>query len=109
MKYQILMQLFIMLLANKRTTVKEIMARFDLPRRTVFRYVDTLCLAGIPVVSIYGRNGGFYIAPEFKLSTTFFTDEEKQKLVSILDEHLETNKDDTTAQNIKDKLTALVR
>ena len=109
MKYPILMQLFLMLLANKRVTVSEITARFDLPRRTVFRYIDTLCIAGIPITSYHGRNGGFSIEPEFKIGSTFFNNEEQQLLTSILSEHLKANPEDRAAHTILDKLTALLR
>ena len=109
MKYQILMQLFLMLLSNKRVTIKDIMARFELPRRTVFRYVDTLSVAGIPIISTYGRNGGYSIAPQFKIPAAFFTAEEFESLNSILDNAIDKNPTDKSAISIKEKLTALKR
>lgn len=52
---------------RKRTTAKEISDYFEISIRSVYRYIDALCLAQIPVYMERGRNGGIGIMPEFKL------------------------------------------
>ncbi len=85
MKYQILIELTFMLLARKKVTVTEIMNRFEISRSTVFRYIDALSLAKIPVAVTHGRNGGFFVPEEYKLQFGYFTDEELRIMRSVLE------------------------
>ncbi len=84
MKFQILIELTFMLLARKKVTVQDIMNRFEISRSTVFRYIDALSLAKIPVSVIHGRNGGFFVPEEYKLRYAYFTDGEIRLLRSLL-------------------------
>ena len=69
---------FTVSLNKKRITAKEIAERFEISTRTVYRDMDTLSLAGIPIYSERGDKGGFYIPSDYKIDRNFFTEEERQ-------------------------------
>ena len=107
MKYQILVEMLFLLLSRKRVTIKDMMERFDLPRRTVFRYIDTLCLANIPITVNYGRKGGFFIPPQFKLDASLFLKDDFLKLEEVFDEFLKNHPSDKAASALFQRLLAL--
>lgn len=67
MQNYLIFGIFLFITQRKKTTSKEIAEKFEISRRTVYRYIDSLSYAGIPIVSLPGRNGGIYIMENFKL------------------------------------------
>ena len=67
MKLERLIYILLALLNKKQITAKEIAERFEISTRTVYRDMDTLSLAGIPVYSERGDKGGFYIPDDYKM------------------------------------------
>lgn len=51
MKIDRLLGITIYLLNHNRTTAQRLADRFEVSVRTIIRDIDTLCMAGIPVVS----------------------------------------------------------
>ena len=84
MKSQILIQMLVYLLAHKKVTAKDLARRFEVSERTVYRYVDDLSLAGVPVYSQKGFLGGFCIAETYKLPSLYFTQKEFSALLSLI-------------------------
>lgn len=113
MKFQILIELVFLLLDKKSITVKEIMSRFEISRSTVFRYLDELTLASIPIAVRHGRNGGFYIPDGFKFSYGFFSKEEiellKQALLNIKTTKTNDISTEKTKHSLTEKLSAFVK
>ncbi|MEG1499944.1 MAG: HTH domain-containing protein [Clostridia bacterium] len=71
MKQFLILGIFIMLTKNKKTTAKEIAEKFEVSTRTVYRYVDAICMSGLPVSTTLGKNGGISIDKNFKLDNSF--------------------------------------
>jgi predicted DNA-binding transcriptional regulator YafY len=58
-----------MYLLNRETVSASVLAeRFEVSKRTIQRDIETLCLAGIPIVSSYGSDGGYKIVDGFRLT-----------------------------------------
>ena len=72
------------LLAVESITAKELAEDLEISQRTVFRYVDKLNQAHVPVDTTQGRFGGISISPEFKIKANFFTQKEYERLLEIL-------------------------
>lgn len=83
MKLERLIYILLSLLNKKRITAKEIAERFEISTRTVYRDMDTLSLAGIPIYSERGDKGGFYIPSDYKIDRNFFTEEERQFIINM--------------------------
>ena len=60
MKQFLIFGVFFQLLKGKRTA-QEIAEVYEVSPRTIYRYIDALCLAGIPIVCRQGKGGGIYI------------------------------------------------
>lgn len=84
MKFTILIKMLFMLLSKKRITAKEVAERFEISTRSVYRYVDELTLANVPVITERGNGGGISISETFKLHTAYLTREEFRVLTEIL-------------------------
>ena len=77
-----LFELTYILLDKKSVTAKEMAAHFGVSPRTIYRWVDALNLAGVPVYTSKGRGGGIFISEKYALDKTVFTDEEKKELLA---------------------------
>lgn len=63
-----------------KVTAPYLAEKFEVSRRTINRDIETICSAGIPIVTIQGQDGGIEIMPGFNLDTTIFTEEELQSI-----------------------------
>ncbi len=66
MKQFLIFGVFFQLLKGKRTA-SEIAQVYEVSTRTIYRYIDALCLAGVPIVSKQGKGGGIYIDENFDI------------------------------------------
>lgn len=57
----------IYLLNHKRTSASVLAKHFEVSTRTIMRDMDTLSLAGIPVVANFGQDGGYEIMDTFRI------------------------------------------
>lgn len=76
MKLDRLIGILAILLQRERVTAPYLAEKFEVSRRTVNRDIETLCMAGIPVATAQGANGGIYISDEYKIDKTLLTNEE---------------------------------
>ena len=79
-----LLEIVYILLNQKNTTAKQLAERFSVSSRTIYRDVDTLSLAGIPVYTEKGKGGGISLLPEFVLSKSILSDKEQNEILSAL-------------------------
>ena len=82
MQTENLFELTYILLDKKSVTAKEMAAHFGVSQRTIYRWVDALNLAGVPVFTSKGRGGGIFLSDKYALDKTVFTDEEKKELLA---------------------------
>lgn len=79
-----LFEIVYILLDKKTVTARELSQRFEVSPRTIYRDVETLSAAGIPVYMSKGKGGGISLLPDFVLNKTVLTDGEKQNILSSL-------------------------
>lgn len=73
MKIDRLISIIMILLDKKRISAEELSGIFEVSKRTIYRDIDAINLAGVPVVAISGIGGGFEIMPDYKLDKNVFT------------------------------------
>ncbi len=73
MKIDRLVSIILILLEKERIRAYELAEQFEVSPRTIYRDIDAINLAGIPVRSTPGVNGGFEIMPQFKLDRKVFS------------------------------------
>ena len=65
---------FIMVLLDKNSNGAQALAQmFEVTQRTIYRDVETINMAGIPIRSTPGVDGGFEIMEEYKLEKKVFS------------------------------------
>lgn len=72
------------LLDKGRATAPELAARFDVSPRTIYRDVEALSGAGIPVYAEPGRNGGISLLPGFTLDKAILSAHEQQEILAAV-------------------------
>lgn len=84
MKDENLINVLFDFLAEKKVSASKLAKKYEISKRTVFRYIDALCVAGVPIYSKRGNDGGFYIYDTFKIPSTFLTEKEYDAVISSL-------------------------
>ena len=79
-----LFELTYILLEKRQVTAGEMAEHFGVSQRTIYRWVDALNLAGVPVYSTKGKGGGIHVSEKYALDKTVFTDAEKAEILSSL-------------------------
>lgn len=93
------------LLDKGRATAPELSEKFEVSVRTIYRDIDALSGAGIPIYTEAGRNGGIYLMNDFVLDKAMLTEEEKREILAALHSINSTNNIDN--RQILQKLSAI--
>lgn len=72
------------LLDKGHATAPELAEKFEVSVRTIYRDVDAISSAGIPIYVTTGRNGGIRFLDDHVLNKSFFSDSEKLEILSSL-------------------------
>ena len=81
MRVDRLVSIIMILLEKERVGAQELADMFEVSPRTIYRDIDAIGMAGIPVCSISGVGGGFEIMPEYKVDKNAFTTDELSALL----------------------------
>ena len=84
MKLDRMLAILTILLQNDRVTIPYLADKFEVSRRTISRDIDSLCLAGFPVVTHHGSGGGISLVESFKLDKNVLSHDELSQIVSAL-------------------------
>lgn len=81
MKTDRLIAIIMLLLQHKKISASKLAEMFEVSTRTIYRDIEAINLAGIPIVTYPGANGGVGIMEEFKINNKFFTTSEIEKML----------------------------
>jgi predicted DNA-binding transcriptional regulator YafY len=73
MKLDRLISIILILLEQERVGAQALAERFEVSPRTIYRDIDSINLAGIPVRSTSGVGGGFEIMEQYKIDKKVFS------------------------------------
>lgn len=73
MKIDRLVSIIMLLLEHKKISAAKLAEMFEVTPRTIYRDIEAINLAGIPVVAYPGVNGGISIMEEYKIEKKLFT------------------------------------
>lgn len=94
------------LIQHKRVTARQLAERFEVSTRTILRDMDALCLAGVPIISFDGANGGFSLQEDYRICAGF-ADKGDAALILTALQALSTAVTDEKLLNTIDKYRAL--
>lgn len=84
MKIDRLLTIIVMLLNRDRISAKELADKFEVSIRTIYRDIDSINMAGIPIISYPGNLGGFGIMENYKLNHQLLTLDNLCSMLSVL-------------------------
>lgn len=84
MKIERLLGIVVYLLNREIVNANILAEKFEVSTRTIQRDIETLNLAGIPIISIQGINGGYGIIDSFKLDKQLASTEDYQFIITAL-------------------------
>ncbi len=72
------------LLDRQSITAKELAARFEVSARTIYRDIDALSAAGIPIYASQGKGGGISLMEEYILNKSMLSENEQNEILYAL-------------------------
>ncbi|HCL03432.1 MAG TPA: YafY family transcriptional regulator [Lachnoclostridium phytofermentans] len=79
-----LFEIIYLLLDKKSMTAKELAEHFEVSVRTIYRDIDALSLAGIPVYTTKGKGGGISLMESYVLNKAVLSDKEQENILASL-------------------------
>lgn len=98
MKENRLFRMLYLLLEKGQCSALFLADSLEVSTRTIYRDMDTLSSAGIPIYATTGRNGGIQVNQHYVLNQSYLTDPEKQDILQALQTMM-------TLQNKKENAT----
>ena len=79
-----LFEIVYILLDKKTITAKELSEHFEVSVRTIYRDIDTLSIAGIPIYTNKGKGGGISLIEDFVLNKSVLSEKEQNEIIMSL-------------------------
>ncbi len=108
MKIHRLLGMTYYMLNHKHSTAEELAEKFGVSKRTVYRDIETLCEAGLPLYTTQGTGGGIHLMESYRMDCNTLTETEFQNVLRALEgtRHVDPRGQIAT---IADKLSANLR
>ena len=97
-----LFEIIYILLGKETVTARKLAERFSVSTRTIYRDIDVLSLAGIPVYTEKGKGGGISLLPDFVLNKSLLSEKDQNEILSALQglASVKTDETDNTLQKL---------
>lgn len=79
-----LFEMVYILLGKKTITAKQLAERFEVSMRTIYRDINTLSSAGIPIYTNKGKGGGISLIDDFVLNKSILSEQEQNEILMSL-------------------------
>lgn len=93
------------LLEKGHSTAPELSEKFEVSIRTIYRDIDVISSAGIPIYATQGKGGGIFIQDNFTLDKSMFSKTEREQILAGMQAMMATEGKNTDA--LLTKLNAL--
>ncbi|NRS15214.1 YafY family transcriptional regulator [Brevibacillus sp. HB1.4B] len=107
MKVERLLAIVIMLLNKRRVSARELSDHFEVSLRTVYRDLETINAAGIPIVAYPGASGGYEIMENFTIDRQYLSLDELVAVIAAL-KGVHSSTDDKQIGQLLEKIKALL-
>lgn len=105
MKINRVFEILYILLNREKISSKELAEKFEVSVRTIYRDIEVISGAGIPIFMTQGRNGGISLLQNFTLNKQVLTENEKKDMLIAIQSLNSFNKE--SAKSIFSKLSSL--
>jgi len=100
-----LFEMVYLLMNKKKMTAKELAYHFEVSQRTIYRDIEILSGAGIPVSANKGKGGGIELPENFLIDASAFSGQERSEIVFALQSFRALKY--VNAENVLKKLSAI--
>nr|WP_217595193.1 YafY family protein [Cohnella sp. GbtcB17] len=107
MKVERLLGITMMLLSRRRVNAQTLADKFEVSHRTIYRDLETINAAGIPIVSFTGSDGGYEIMEQYRIDRQIVTLDDLQSILAAL-KGVRASLDDEEMDGLLTKIKALV-
>lgn len=80
-----LLSILIIISQRGLVTGKELAEHFEVSLRTIYRDIEKIGEAGVPIAATGGKGGGYYIMENYNLNNLFFNKNEIEPLIAVMD------------------------
>ncbi|WP_339222767.1 YafY family protein [Paenibacillus sp. FSL H8-0332] len=84
MRVNRLLSMLLIISGQGTVTGKELAEHFEVSLRTIYRDIEKISEAGIPVASTSGKGGGYYIMDSYNISSLFLNRDEAHTFVAVM-------------------------
>jgi len=100
-----LLEMIYILMHGQCIPARELAERLGVSRRTIYRDIDVLSVAGIPVYTEKGKGGGVRFLPNSVLNKSILSEEEQNEILTAL--HGLSNLNNSEANHVLGKLSSI--
>lgn len=101
-----LTEIVFLLLKDERMSAGKLADYFGVSTRTIYRDIDVLSVAGVPIYTEKGKGGGIYLDESYSLKKAMLNKTEQQELMSLLSMRIATG---VEKSGLIDKLSGLFK
>ena len=94
MKGNRLFEIIYILLDKKTVKAKDLAEHFEVSQRTIYRDIEALSEAGVPIYMTKGKGGGISLLSDFILNKTVLSKEEKKEIIAAMQGFNAVNKNE---------------
>ncbi|MEK4649470.1 HTH domain-containing protein [Exiguobacterium sp. FSL W8-0210] len=106
MKLERLLTIIFKLLHRSTISASQLAEELNVSQRTIYRDIETISPAGIPITSYHGTNGGFGIIENYKWDKTFLDASSMLEVLSLV-KNLSNQLNDHDLKKTVDRLSIL--
>ncbi|MCK8451614.1 helix-turn-helix transcriptional regulator [Bacillus safensis] len=85
MKIDRILSIVMLLISKKQIQAKDLAELHEVSVRTIYRDIETINQAGIPVVTTQGAGGGISLVDDYRLEKKLFTDDDIELILTALE------------------------
>ena len=107
MRIDRMLGIIVFLLNRDKISAKYLAERFEVSVRTIYRDIESINMAGIPIVSYPGNNGGYGIMENYRLDRQVLSLDDMSSIITAL-KGVGNSTGDSDMDNIAEKILSLV-
>lgn len=85
MKIDRILSIVMLLISKKQVQAKDLAELHEVSVRTIYRDIETINQAGIPIVTTQGAGGGISLVDDYRLEKKLFTDDDIELILTALE------------------------
>lgn len=85
MRSERLLSILIIITQKGLVTGKELAEHFEVSLRTIYRDIEKISEAGVPIAASGGKGGGYYVMGDYNLNNIFLNKSEIEPLIAVME------------------------